>query len=202
MTTRPVLAIPSPRGAPVTYAAMAAEDMAAVCQIERESFRPAMSCRRLAQLARMRAGFVFRVLRAPSRAAGAGSGAAPQAYSCCCRAGSVIHIVKLGCLKAARGQGLGKGLLLSLLQEMIQAQAEEAHLEVRASNGVARRLYLGAGFRVDGRQRRGYLDGEDGLRMSLTRMQEPSRRHALAQQCRAVMQALQRRFSVPEEARR
>lgn len=188
------------QGAPVTYAVMAAEDLDAVCQIERESFRPAMSRPRLAQLARMRAGFAFRVLRAPSRVAGAGAGATPQAYSCCCRAGRVVHIVKLGCLKAARGQGLGKGLLFSLLQEMIQAQAEAMHLEVRASNDVARRLYLGAGFRVDGTQRRGYPDGEDGLRMSLTRLQDPSRRRALAQRCRAVMQALQRQFSVSEEA--
>ena len=189
---------PPALGAPVTYAVMAAEDLDAVCQIERESFRPAMSRPRLAQLARMRAGFAFRVLRAPSRAAGAG--ATPQAYSCCCRAGPAVHIVKLGCLKAARGQGLGKGLLFSLLQEMIQAQAEAMHLEVRASNDVARRLYLDAGFRVDGTQRRGYPDGEDGLRMSLTRLQDPPRRRALAQRCRAVMQALQRQFSGPEEA--
>ena len=195
MTTRPPV-----QRAPVTYAVMAAEDMEAVCQIERESFRPAMSRQRLAQLARMRAGFALRVLRAPSRAAGAGSGATPQAYSCCCRAGPAVHIVKLGCCKAARGQGLGKGLLFSLLQEMIQAQAEAAHLEVRASNGVARRLYLSAGFQVDGTQRRGYPDGEDGLRMSLTRLQDPPRRRALAQQYRAVMQALQRRFSAPEVA--
>lgn len=61
----------------------------------------------------------------------------------------------------AQGQGLGRRLLSHLLDRALARACDEVFLEVRDSNGAARRLYRRAGFQEIGR-RRGYYPGPDG----------------------------------------
>ena len=61
----------------------------------------------------------------------------------------------------AQGQGLGAHLLSHLLDRARARDCDEVFLEVRDSNGPARRLYRRAGFREIGR-RRGYYPGPEG----------------------------------------
>ena len=61
----------------------------------------------------------------------------------------------------AQGQGLGTRLLSHLLDRARARACDEVFLEVRDSNGAARRLYRRAGFQEIGR-RRGYYPGPDG----------------------------------------
>lgn len=61
----------------------------------------------------------------------------------------------------AQGQGLGARLLAHLLDRARARDCDEVFLEVRDSNGAARRLYRRAGFQEIGR-RRGYYPGPEG----------------------------------------
>jgi ribosomal-protein-alanine N-acetyltransferase len=61
----------------------------------------------------------------------------------------------------AQGQGLGAHLLSHLLDRARARACDEVFLEVRDSNGAARRLYRRAGFQEIGR-RRGYYPGPEG----------------------------------------
>jgi ribosomal-protein-alanine N-acetyltransferase len=61
----------------------------------------------------------------------------------------------------AQGRGLGAHLLSHLLDRARARQCDEVFLEVRDSNGAARRLYRRAGFQEIGR-RRGYYPGPEG----------------------------------------
>jgi [ribosomal protein S18]-alanine N-acetyltransferase len=65
----------------------------------------------------------------------------------------------------ARGRGLGGSLVSAALEHGRTASAERAFLELRASNEVARRVYLRAGFEISGRRRAYYQDGEDAITM-------------------------------------
>ena len=68
----------------------------------------------------------------------------------------------------ARGRGLGRVLMLSLITEARKRGARETFLEVRADNPVARTLYESLGFTEIG-VRRGYYqpDGVDAIAMRL-----------------------------------
>ena len=61
----------------------------------------------------------------------------------------------------AQGQGLGAHLLSHLLDRARARACDEVFLEVRDSNGAARRLYRRAGFQEIGR-RRGHYPGPEG----------------------------------------
>jgi ribosomal-protein-alanine N-acetyltransferase len=66
------------------------------------------------------------------------------------------HVLNL-CIGAAwRGQGLGRHLLLRLLDVVRWNGARRVLLEVRPSNPVAQRLYASIGFREIGRRPRYY----------------------------------------------
>ncbi|GGI48149.1 ribosomal-protein-alanine acetyltransferase [Agromyces flavus] len=69
---------------------------------------------------------------------------------------------------AARGRGLGRALMHSLIDEARRRGAAELFLEVRADNPVARGLYASLGFEEIG-VRRGYYqpDGVDAIVMRL-----------------------------------
>lgn len=69
---------------------------------------------------------------------------------------------------AAQGQGLGRLLLDTLLDEVRRREATEVLLEVRAENEAAQALYRRAGFERIG-VRRGYYQpgGTDGLVLRL-----------------------------------
>jgi [ribosomal protein S18]-alanine N-acetyltransferase len=66
-----------------------------------------------------------------------------------------------------RRRSIGRRLLALVIEEARAAGVERALLEVRAANEAALALYRGFGFRVNGRRRRYYDDGEDALLMEL-----------------------------------
>lgn len=68
----------------------------------------------------------------------------------------------------SRGQGIGKALMLRLLQQARAEQTEEMFLEVRADNPAAQKLYLDLGFEhIDTRKRYYQPDDVDALVMRL-----------------------------------
>lgn len=69
---------------------------------------------------------------------------------------------------AARGMGLGRGLMHALITQARRRHVAELFLEVRADNPIARALYDSLGFRQIG-VRRGYYqpDGVDAITMRL-----------------------------------
>ena len=67
----------------------------------------------------------------------------------------------------ARGQGLGRRLLVRALTAMTLAGAAVVKLEVRVSNDPARQLYESVGFEPARRIPRYYGDGEDAFIMVL-----------------------------------
>lgn len=69
---------------------------------------------------------------------------------------------------AARGMGLGRGLMHALITQARRRHVAELFLEVRADNAIARALYDSLGFRQIG-VRRGYYqpDGVDAITMRL-----------------------------------
>lgn len=76
------------------------------------------------------------------------------------------HVLTLAVAPDRRGQGVGRRLLDALIAAVHRRGAAAVTLEVRASNAVALRLYERAGFVVEGRRPRYYVDdGEDALIM-------------------------------------
>jgi [ribosomal protein S18]-alanine N-acetyltransferase len=75
-----------------------------------------------------------------------------------------IHINNLAVRHVQRGRGLGTALLTHALQAGASRGAERATLEVRRSNGPARRLYERLGFEVAATRPNYYLSPpEDAL---------------------------------------
>ncbi len=73
-----------------------------------------------------------------------------------------------------RRQGIGRQLLLNLVELSITIGARRMTLEVRASNDVAQALYRSFGFDVAGRRPRYYTDdGEDALVMTTPGLDTP-----------------------------
>ena len=111
-----------------------------------------------------------------SIAESAQSGVGWVAESGNCAAGLLIgraaadefEILNMAVARAYRGQGLGSRLLREALDWAIESGARHAHLEVRASNRAAVRLYQRSGFRQTG-CRENYYSGpiEDALVLSL-----------------------------------
>lgn len=67
----------------------------------------------------------------------------------------------MGVIPGFRGQGLGRKLLEATMADALGAGLERIELEVFASNEPAIKLYESAGFREEGRKRRGrFIDGE------------------------------------------
>ncbi|MBN1956118.1 MAG: GNAT family N-acetyltransferase [Anaerolineae bacterium] len=77
------------------------------------------------------------------------------------------HVSTIAVHRDWRGQGLGKYLLLTLLEIAAALQAPRATLEVRPSNWIAQRLYAQCGFVHSGTERFYYRDGEDAWLMVL-----------------------------------
>lgn len=78
------------------------------------------------------------------------------------------ELLNLAVLPPERGRGLGRRLLDAGLDAVRARGGTEVFLEVRVSNAVARALYAGRGFQVEGR-RRGYYrrPEEDALVLRL-----------------------------------
>ena len=80
------------------------------------------------------------------------------------------HVLNLCIDRDRQGQGLGRRLLMRLLDVIRWHRAERVFLEVRPSNPVAQQLYRSVGFREIGRRPRCYAapEGrEDALVMEL-----------------------------------
>lgn len=75
----------------------------------------------------------------------------------------------IGVAPEARGAGVATALLRRVLEDAAARGARAVHLEVRASNEAARRLYARAGFETVGLRRRYYADGEDARLMTRAR---------------------------------
>ncbi|HEY7332525.1 MAG TPA: ribosomal protein S18-alanine N-acetyltransferase [Candidatus Limnocylindria bacterium] len=77
------------------------------------------------------------------------------------------HITTFGVHPDWRRQGIGRRLMVRLLELADELQARRMTLEVRAGNLAAQALYRGFGFEVAGRRPRYYTDdGEDALVMT------------------------------------
>jgi ribosomal-protein-alanine N-acetyltransferase len=78
------------------------------------------------------------------------------------------HIATIAVLPDFRQQGIGKLLLKTGMREAYAEDARVYHLEVRAGNLVAQKMYLDFGYTIVGRRLRYYKDnGEDALLMTL-----------------------------------
>lgn len=76
------------------------------------------------------------------------------------------ELLRLGVLPARRRRGLARRLLGDSLVRLAAGGRPDCHLEVRAGNAAARALYERLGFRLAGRRRAYYSDGEDAVRYS------------------------------------
>lgn len=85
------------------------------------------------------------------------------------------HVTTFGVHPDWRRRGVGRRLLLSLLELARVMRAARMTLEVRVSNRAAQALYAGFGFNVAG-ERRGYYtdDGEDALVMTTPELRGPA----------------------------
>lgn len=71
---------------------------------------------------------------------------------CFQHAGREGELYRIGVVPPARGRGLGGWLLRCWLEHLRAVGVRTVHLEVRVSNGAARRLYARAGFTEAGRR--------------------------------------------------
>ena len=78
--------------------------------------------------------------------------------------GEEAHVTNLLVDPALRGQGIGRRLLVSLMEKAIDGGARHLTLEVRIGNQAARALYTSAGLAPVG-VRPGYFGDEDALIM-------------------------------------
>ena len=79
-----------------------------------------------------------------------------------------------------RRQGIGRQLLLGLLELVLRLKARRMTLEVRESNEAAQALYRSFGFDVVGRRERYYTDDhEDALVMTTPDLDDPRMRRIL-----------------------
>ena len=85
-------------------------------------------------------------------------------YSVCWIVAGESHLLNIAVRPDARGRGVGKTLLRECIRRGARAGAELIHLEVRAGNGPALRLYARDGFSFRGIRRGYYTDtGEDAI---------------------------------------
>jgi [ribosomal protein S18]-alanine N-acetyltransferase len=89
------------------------------------------------------------------------------------------HIATIAAHPSWRGCGLGKWLMLALLDAAIERGAVLSTLEVRLGNTPARRLYKKLGFEEVGERRNYYRDGEDALIMTTPPLLRPAMQEQL-----------------------
>lgn len=83
--------------------------------------------------------------------------------------GGELHVNNVAVRPEFRRQRIGSALLMTTLAGAQGQGAAVAHLEVRAGNVAAQRLYQRAGFQVTGRRKKYYRQPvEDAMLMSLS----------------------------------
>jgi ribosomal-protein-alanine N-acetyltransferase len=92
-------------------------------------------------------------------------------YVICLVGDETSHIINLAVHPDFRRRHIGEVLMLSALKESASRRATKAHLELRVSNGSAKRLYEKLGFSVVGVRERYYPDNqEDAIVMWMDNM--------------------------------
>ncbi|MBI5574768.1 MAG: ribosomal protein S18-alanine N-acetyltransferase [Deltaproteobacteria bacterium] len=88
-------------------------------------------------------------------------------YSVCWTVAEESHLLNIAVRPDARGRGVGRSLLRENIRRGAKAGAVLIHLEVRAGNRAALRLYARDGFSFRGIRRGYYTDtGEDAILLS------------------------------------
>ena len=82
-------------------------------------------------------------------------------------AGGTAELTEIAVCLEDSGCGYGRMLLSAFVAMADKRDAEEIHLEVRADNMAAIKLYMSEGFTVVGRRKGYYSDGSDALLYSL-----------------------------------
>ena len=134
-------------------------DVQQVLAIERDSFPATSAWKRAHFLHEMHKNpWAFnRVMRRGPRLLG---------YACLWCLDDELRINNFAIRGDARGEGLARALLASILREARGLGCTRATLEVRPSNRAALALYRGAGFVEVGRRKNYYaLEGEDAILM-------------------------------------
>lgn len=151
---------------------MRLEDVPAVHEIERLSFRTPWPAYAFEQELRGNRLARYVVARAGDRVVG---------FAGIWLMVDDAHVTTFGVHPDWRRQGIGRQLLLNVSELSIAIGARRMTLEVRASNHAAQALYQAFGFEIAGRRPRYYTDdGEDALVMTTPLLGEPRMRAALA----------------------
>jgi len=88
-------------------------------------------------------------------------------YSVCWTVADESHLLNIAVRPDARGRGVGSALLGECIRRGVRAGAGRIHLEVRAGNVPALRMYEREGFSFQGIRRGYYADtGEDAVLLS------------------------------------
>jgi ribosomal-protein-alanine N-acetyltransferase len=142
----------------ITLRAMMAGDLPAIIRIEQASYTMPWT----------EATFRGLLRRRDADLVVADAGGHPVGYAV---AWSVAEQCELGNVAVTadwRGLGIGRALVLEILQLAASRGVREVFLEVRPSNPVAQRLYASLGFRLVGRRKNYYFEPvEDALVMRL-----------------------------------
>ena len=88
-------------------------------------------------------------------------------YAVCWTVADESHLLNIAVRPDARGRGVGTELLRECILRSARAGVDRIHLEVRAGNGPAIRMYEREGFSFQGIRRGYYADtGEDAILLS------------------------------------
>jgi len=129
-------------------------DLAAVTEVERESFSMPWSAGMIA-LELQREGAVTLAAESEGRLIG---------FAICACEGDDWSLLRIAVRPGDRRAGIARGLMAALLEKL--PDDARITLEVRESNAAAIAFYERLGFLIGGRRRRYYADtGEDGLIM-------------------------------------
>ena len=118
-------------------------------------------------------------LTAPGRTYLAAGEADLAAYGGVMVVGDEAHVTNLFVAPGSRGHGVGRHLLVALIQAAIRRGARHLTLEVRIGNHTARALYSAVGLAPVG-VRSGYYGDEDALIMWAHNIDSPEYRKRLA----------------------
>jgi [ribosomal protein S18]-alanine N-acetyltransferase len=77
------------------------------------------------------------------------------------------HLINIAVAKNLRGNGIGEAFMKHLVGFAANCGAESMRLEVREGNLAAVNLYLKFGFKTVGKEKGYYSNGEDALQMLL-----------------------------------
>jgi ribosomal-protein-alanine N-acetyltransferase len=157
---------------PVTIEPMTEDDLAAVSEIERQSFPTVW--RTDAYLKELRNPTShYRVARWEGRVIG---------FAGMWMSHEEAHIATLAVEPTYRRRGVARRLMFTLLREAVRRGAASVTLEVREGNEAAQRLYESLGFETVARIGHYYLDtGEDALVMWVHGVDKPAYRAKLTQ---------------------